>query len=139
MKNLIEQIEKMNATIAGKQENCRKELITLCEKICEVTKKERLNLHTYYKDNSAYDETKIQLYWYKEEKEFRTKEIDGWENYIFDSRKDNVHIKTKHLKIYLENIQKELEKYVKNREKEIETIEYFEQFVENMKKTEEAI
>lgn len=137
MKTLIEKIEKMNEVIAGKQENCRKELIALCEKVCEVTNIHRLLLREWYED--SYSGITTRFYWDNEYKDFISLEYDGYENKIKDTYKDGLHIITKHLKKYLDTIQKFLEKTAKEKEEELGTIAFFETFVENMKKTEESI
>ncbi|MFA5014285.1 MAG: hypothetical protein WC549_01910 [Actinomycetota bacterium] len=139
MKTLFETIQKLNDIIDGKQENCRKELIALCKKECEVMQTDIIVLHTYFLNNKDYDETKQVLYWNDEENEFRTKNIDGWGNYINNSRRDNVRIKTKNLHFYMQNIQKALEEYIKMKQEELKAIEFFEKLVKNMKKTEEAV
>ena len=104
MKTLIEKIEKMNEVIAGKQENCRSELITICEKVCEITNIRRLLLREWRKDDYSCDTTRF--YWDNEYKDFISLEYDGYGNKIKDTYKDELHIRTKHLKTYLTYILK---------------------------------
>lgn len=137
MKTLLEKIEKMNAVIEGKQENCRKELIALCRKVCTITGAKLIELHRYYANNIEGDETTEIFYWCNGEEEFRTKHIDGW-GYEIERTEKEARVRTQYLKVYLDNIQKYLAKSASKKEAEIQTIEFFEKFTENMKKTEEA-